>query len=287
MTKKSSKGAAPTPAIHPGTYKLRFMEIREQLMVQVASVIQNRNWSQAQAAAYLGVSQPRISDLMRAKGGKFTGDTLIQWLLAMGKDVTVVVEDSSPIKKAPPPARPDRVTQAEEAIAFFSRAIGLDPKDVGSYMNRGDKYAELKQFDLAIGDYTRAIELAPDRPGPRNQRALAYRFSGQLKAALQEACDLIALFPDYSGGYAQRAGVYSDLGDYEKAVSDYSKAIEMEPDRPGAYYNRASIYDHLGQYQNAIDDFDQAIKLHPSPDFARQARVAVAQKLLSSGDKSK
>src|SRR5208283_3828502 len=153
MTKKSKGSGASTPAIHPGTYILQVMEIRERLMVQVAASFHERRWTQAQAAAYLGVSQPRVSDLMRAKGGKFTIDMLIQWLLALGKDVSVVVGGDA-INKSSSGLKPDRAAEAQEAIGFFTGAIGLDPKNVGAYMNRGDKYMELKQFDLAIGDYT-------------------------------------------------------------------------------------------------------------------------------------
>jgi tetratricopeptide (TPR) repeat protein len=277
MAKKQAQ--SPSSKSQPAAVAMNalyhFVLIREQLMVKVASAIHERHWTQAQAAKFLGVSQPRISDLMRAKANKFTVDMLIQWLLAMGKNVQVIVGEDRDMSQS----NAGKNADAEEAVEFFTGAILLDPKNAGAFHNRGDQYFELKKYDLAIGDYSRAAELAPDRPGPRNQRALAYRYSGQLKAALQEAEELIRLWPDYSGGYAQRAATYVLLQDYDKALADYGKDIEMEPVRPGTYLNRANIYLQLGQFQKAIDDFDQVLRINPNLDFARQARAEAESKL--------
>jgi len=266
MAKKGEK--QQKASVHPGAYLHSFMTMREHLLINVAKAIDERSWTQRQAAQFLGVSQPRISDLMRGKSGKFTIDTLIQWLLALGKEVKVVtnVQDRS------------NAAANNDAIEFYTRAIAMDPKNVGAYMNRGDTFSEGKQFDLAIGDYTRAIELDPTRPGPRNQRALAYQKSGQIKAALQEATEMIEKWPDYSGGYAQRAAACALLEDYDQALIDYTTDIALEPDRPGAYWNRATVYEHLGEYDKAIADCDKVIELHPNPEFARQAKSALMQK---------
>jgi predicted XRE-type DNA-binding protein/regulator of sirC expression with transglutaminase-like and TPR domain len=267
MAKNSNK--QHKAAIHPGAYMHSFITMRETLMIKVAGAIAERGWTQRQAAQFLGVSQPRVSDLVTGKAGKFTIDTLILWLLALGKEVCVVTDAID---------KTFSTTQTDELVEFYTRAIAIDPQNVGAYMNRGDAYREGKHFDLAIGDYTRAIELEPTRPGPRNQRALAYRNSGQLKAALQEATAMIQKWPDYSGGYGQRAATCVLLEDYDQALIDYSADIALEPERPGAYWNRASIYEHLGEYDKAIADYDKVIALHPTPEFARQARVALMEK---------
>ena len=40
-------------------------------------VIEKRNWTQVEAAKVLGVSQSRVSDLMRGKWDKFSLDMLV------------------------------------------------------------------------------------------------------------------------------------------------------------------------------------------------------------------
>ena len=43
------------------------LRIRSALMIEVEQLIRRRNLTQAQAAKLFGVSQPRVSDLMRGK----------------------------------------------------------------------------------------------------------------------------------------------------------------------------------------------------------------------------
>jgi len=67
---------------------------RSELMLAIASVIKERGWTQAQAAATLGVAQPRISDLIQGRVDRFTVDMLMIWLQKLGKDASVQVRDN-------------------------------------------------------------------------------------------------------------------------------------------------------------------------------------------------
>jgi predicted XRE-type DNA-binding protein len=53
------------------------LAMRADLMAQLRLIIEKRNWTQAEAANNLGVSQSRISDLMRGKWDKFSLDMLV------------------------------------------------------------------------------------------------------------------------------------------------------------------------------------------------------------------
>ena len=68
------------------------MKIRSALMRAIEDHIRAEGWSQQQAAERLGVTQPRVSDLMRGKIDKFTIDTLVNMLVAAGLHVQVRVE---------------------------------------------------------------------------------------------------------------------------------------------------------------------------------------------------
>src|ERR1017187_8360707 len=56
------------------------LRIRAKLMMALTGYIQERKITQGRAAKIMGVSQPRISDLVRGKIGCFTTDTLINML---------------------------------------------------------------------------------------------------------------------------------------------------------------------------------------------------------------
>ena len=67
------------------------LKVRADLMVALTRIIDARGLSQVEAATLLGVSQPRISDLVRGKIDKFSIDTLIDMLAAVGAHVSVNV----------------------------------------------------------------------------------------------------------------------------------------------------------------------------------------------------
>ena len=63
------------------------MKLRSTLMIEVKNYIEREGLSQSQAAKMFGVTQPRISDLMRGKIDLFGLDTLVNMLAAAGMRV--------------------------------------------------------------------------------------------------------------------------------------------------------------------------------------------------------
>jgi len=61
--------------------------------------IQERKITQSRAAKVMGVSQPRISDLVRGKIGLFTIDTLVNMVTAAGLKVDVDITAGKPRPK--------------------------------------------------------------------------------------------------------------------------------------------------------------------------------------------
>jgi predicted XRE-type DNA-binding protein len=64
------------------------LRIRSELMTRLARVINDRDLTQAEAARILGVSQPRVSDLVRGKIDLFSIDMLVNMLAKAGLQVT-------------------------------------------------------------------------------------------------------------------------------------------------------------------------------------------------------
>lgn len=67
----------------------RHLEIRSTLLLAAARFIAERGLTQAQAAKLMGVSQPRISDLVRARIDSFTVDSPIDMPTNTGVPVEV------------------------------------------------------------------------------------------------------------------------------------------------------------------------------------------------------
>lgn len=75
----------------------KHLKIRSDLMIRLSKLIEARGLTQAQAADFFGVTQPRISDLVRGKIDRFSIDTLIAMLGHAGVRVQIVVGRSSKV----------------------------------------------------------------------------------------------------------------------------------------------------------------------------------------------
>jgi predicted XRE-type DNA-binding protein len=67
------------------------LKLRAELMVRLEQLIRDRGLTQARAAALFGVSQPRVSDLVRGRIDRFSIDTLVAMLGHAGARVSLVV----------------------------------------------------------------------------------------------------------------------------------------------------------------------------------------------------
>jgi predicted XRE-type DNA-binding protein len=64
---------------------------RACLGVQVMKILKERQYSQKDAAEFLGVKQPEVSALMRAKFSRFSQERLIGFLNKLDQKVTIQV----------------------------------------------------------------------------------------------------------------------------------------------------------------------------------------------------
>ncbi|HEY2414459.1 MAG TPA: helix-turn-helix transcriptional regulator [Pirellulaceae bacterium] len=70
------------------------LRIRADLMISLSKLIDDRGLTQGQAAKLLGVTQPRISALVRGKIQLFSVDSLMEMLGRTGARVSVTVKQS-------------------------------------------------------------------------------------------------------------------------------------------------------------------------------------------------
>jgi len=73
------------------------LKMRTDLMIRLSKLLEARGLTQAEAARFFGVSQPRISDLVRGKIDRFSVDTLIAMLGHAGVRVRIVVGRSAKV----------------------------------------------------------------------------------------------------------------------------------------------------------------------------------------------
>jgi predicted XRE-type DNA-binding protein len=76
-------------AIEPDPAKRENLKLRSELMLRLTQHIEGEEWTQAEAAKRLGVTQPRISNLMRGKINAFSLDLLVKMAATAGLRVTM------------------------------------------------------------------------------------------------------------------------------------------------------------------------------------------------------
>ena len=83
-TMKNQRFKSVWDAIESTPINAASMKARSKLMMEITSVIEKNEMTQTQAAQLFGVTQPRISDLMRGKINLFSLDTLMNMAATAG-----------------------------------------------------------------------------------------------------------------------------------------------------------------------------------------------------------
>ncbi len=68
------------------------LRVRSELMDKITALIEENGWTQVEAARRCGVTQPRISDLLRGRISRFSLDALVNIATALGCRVHVELE---------------------------------------------------------------------------------------------------------------------------------------------------------------------------------------------------
>lgn len=68
------------------------LAIKENLMIEIEAWIKEQDLKQEEAAVVLGVTRPRVSDVVKRKAVKFSIDSLIDMVARTGRQVMLSVE---------------------------------------------------------------------------------------------------------------------------------------------------------------------------------------------------
>src|ERR1700754_2327145 len=83
-----------------GTADADEMRVKAQLASKIGEIIKARRWTQQRAAEALGISQPKLSQLMRGQFRGISEAKMLELLARLGRNVQIVVGPSRRSTKA-------------------------------------------------------------------------------------------------------------------------------------------------------------------------------------------
>ncbi len=187
----------------------------------------------------------------------------------------------------------------DEAIADFTKAIALEPKNVWALADRGLAHASKGEATAAAADldaaaaidpanavvfrargimaerkgasadavaaFSRSLEIEPGNRFALYHRGLAYRAAGDTAHALDDMATLIRQQPDWIEGYLIRANLLRTGGRDADVLAEAEAVTAANPNNAMAHVVAARIFDNLHKQPEAMREYDRALAIKPEP----------------------
>jgi tetratricopeptide (TPR) repeat protein/TolB-like protein len=153
--------------------------------------------------------------------------------------------------------------EVERAILDYTKALEMNPRDAGAYVNRASAYLSRGKYDLAIADCCRALEINARLAQAYGNRGLAYLETGKPDRAISDFNRVLEIDPRDTKAHVKRALAYINKDKYDEAISDCSEALKIDPKLAQAYSSRAWAHTKKSEPDKAISDCNKALEIDP------------------------
>lgn len=158
----------------------------------------------------------------------------------------------------------ERKNGAAAVNAFEKARAYKQYTDVDFFIASGLAYGMVQKYDLAIADFTTAISIDPKNAEAYNNKGMYLSEKGMLDSALIYLNKAIELKPDSYEAIYNKGNNYAKAGDFNTAIKLYNEAIKVKPDYTDAVLNLGNSYAALKDYNNALKYFRMVEKADPS-----------------------
>ncbi|HYL82926.1 MAG TPA: protein kinase [Candidatus Angelobacter sp.] len=190
----------------------------------------------------------------------------------LGESLSTVQKFDTPLEQATTPSLEalkafssgSRATSPPLAIAFYTRAVELDPNFAIAYAWLGVWHTSIGEPGIAVGYTRKAYELRGHASEPEKYFVSAIYYKevpGNLEKA-QQTCKLwMQAYPRSEMPHIYLSGaIYPALGRYDEAVSEAREAIRLKPDYPVSYVFLMDGDMALNRFEEANATYKQALE---------------------------
>jgi len=160
-----------------------------------------------------------------------------------------------------------------QAIAYFERAIELDPEFALAYSGMADallfqiSYAEMMPADMtpaALEYAEKALALDPALGEAYASLGLVYEHTDQLEQARDAYVRAVELNPRYSMAQMWLGNSWLHMQDVNQAFEHYSAALELDPLHPTVQHNYVLALGLRGEYARADRAVEHFYRFNPN-----------------------
>jgi len=211
------------------------------------------------------LAQQQVTAANKEKVVDTLGDAAAKLRGELGESLTTVQKFDVPLGQATTPSlealkafslgvRAGMQKSTTQSIAYYQRAVELDPNFAAAYRGLANSYASLAEFGRASEFQGKAFENRA-HASEREKLAIAadyYRFvTGELDKAAQTYQEWIENYPRDDPAYSALGIAYASLGQYEKGAQAHRENLRLAPEVGAPYMN-------LGNCLLALQRFDEA-----------------------------
>jgi tetratricopeptide (TPR) repeat protein len=124
----------------------------------------------------------------------------------------------------------------KKAIAYYEKALKIDPQFAFAWDNMGICYRKLENYDKAIEAYQKSLEIDPKGLMPLQNIAIVYQYKKEFKKAIEAYERLAAIDNNNPEVFYGIGNIYANyLFDYEKGLSNMCKAYNLYIEQKSPY----------------------------------------------------
>lgn len=174
-------------------------------------------------------------------------------------------------------------TNNRDALLALLKQMKSNLKDFPlAYMQAGDFYVRVNQFDEAVKQYEEGIQKDPKEKNNYLKHEIeAYVRQNKLDLARAKNDEILKNDPKDPEARGLKATFMLDKGDVSTAMTELQSVVTAKPNNFVARFNLGRAHFASGQFQQAQQEFEKAIELRP--DYL-PARMALTQVALLRGD---
>jgi predicted CXXCH cytochrome family protein len=138
------------------------------------------------------------------------------------------------------------------------------PSEAGFYLELGDAYCNISQYQKAVEPYQQAIARRPGSALLLRRLANALKGSGQPQQALDALVRATQSEPSNAEAWYDLGLLQSDAGRKPEAIASLRRATELDPEFADAHNSLGAVLAEAGQFDQAEAAFRAALRIQPT-----------------------